>query len=77
MDEIPRGELLLGLSMWNEEVERGRLTHERSERPASGAVNVGWGFEVALGPHQCRAVTRTRTSPSGERARRRFRAYWP
>jgi hypothetical protein len=46
--------LLQGLSMWNEEVERGRLTRERFERPASGAVNVGWGFEVVpLGPHQC------------------------
>ena len=77
VEDQPPHRLVLGLSMWDNAVERNGLTRERFDRPCAGAVRVCWSLTVApVGPSRSRLITETRTEPTNERARRRFRLYW-
>ena len=63
--------------MWDNAVERNGLTRDRFDRPCAGAVRVCWSLAVApVSPGRSRLITETRTEPTNERARRRFRLYW-
>ncbi|UJA19399.1 hypothetical protein HJD18_03715 [Thermoleophilia bacterium SCSIO 60948] len=78
LDEVEDRELALGLVMWDSRVDEvGGAARALFERPAPGAMRVGWSF--AIEPFDgggSLLVTETRTEPADEAARRRFATYW-
>ena len=73
----PPERLTLGVVIWDRRVAQGGQRREYFDRPANGAVRVGWELRVEPGPGSgSTLVTETRTEPIGPRGKRRFRAYW-
>jgi len=70
-------ELCLGVVLWDERVTSGGLSRPYFDRPAPGAVRVGWSLRVEPLPgDRCLLVTETRADPVDDAARRRFHTYW-
>lgn len=77
LSDHPPHELVLGLVMWDADVQRDGLTHARFRNPGPGAVRVGWSFRILpLQDHRSLIVTETRTAPADPKAARRFHLYW-
>jgi len=77
LEDEPPHTLALGLVMWDDRVEREGQSRVFFDRPAEGAVRVGWALRVEpVADDRSLLVTETRTNPVGEGARRRFRRYW-
>jgi len=77
LSDAPPRELCLGVVLWDERTALEGQSRAYFDRPAPGAVRVGWSLRVEpLGSDRCLLVTETRADPVDEAARRRFRAYW-